>query len=50
MRCTIRKKTRQQAAAGKREELSRNMEHEIYVSREVTGLGHNESAGYIKKR
>ena len=25
------------------------MEHEIYVSREVTGLGHNESAGYIKK-
>ena len=25
------------------------MEHEIYVSREVAGLGHNESAGDIKK-
>ncbi len=25
------------------------MEHEIYVSREVTGLGHMSSAGYIKK-
>ena len=25
------------------------MEHEIYVSRDVIGLGHNESAGLIKK-
>ena len=25
------------------------MEHEIYVSREAANLGHNESAGYIKK-
>ena len=25
------------------------MEHEVYVSREVTGLGHNESARLIKK-
>lgn len=26
-----------------------NMKHEIYVSREVTGLGHNNSAACIKK-
>ena len=25
------------------------MEHEVYISREVIGLGHNESAGLIKK-
>ena len=25
------------------------MEHEVYISREVTGLGHNESARLIKK-
>lgn len=25
------------------------MEHEVYISREVTGLGHNESAALIKK-
>lgn len=25
------------------------MEHEVYVSREVSGLGHNESAALIKK-
>ncbi|MBQ3210317.1 MAG: rRNA maturation RNase YbeY [Oscillospiraceae bacterium] len=25
------------------------MEHEIYISREKSGLGHNESAAYIKK-
>ena len=25
------------------------MEHEVYISREVVGLGHNESAGLIKK-
>ena len=25
------------------------MEHEIYISREVSGLGHNEAAGLIKK-
>ena len=25
------------------------MEHEVYISREVFGLGHNESAGLIKK-
>ena len=25
------------------------MEHEIYISREVTGLGHNEAAALIKK-
>ncbi len=25
------------------------MEHEVYISREVTGLGHNESAGLIRK-
>ena len=25
------------------------MEHEVYVSRDVIGLGHNESAGLIKK-
>ena len=25
------------------------MEHEIYISRDKTGLGHNEAAAYIKK-
>ena len=25
------------------------MEHEVYISREVIGLGHNESARLIKK-
>ena len=25
------------------------MEHEVYVSREKTGLGHREAAGLIKK-
>ena len=25
------------------------MEYEVYISREKTGLGHNEAAGLIKK-